>query len=81
MLLSDGVARQCQSVPRQFLPALNAATLVGRYEGPCCMPGMMWVQLAASVAASAAAAVAAAAAEQGVQVAGHQGPRGAGVAA
>ena len=62
MLVCDGVARrQCQKAYHGscLSPALNAATLVGRFEGPCYMPGM-WAQLVASVAASAAAAAAAA---------------------
>ena len=41
-------------------PPLDAAALVGRFVGPCCLPGL-WSQLAVSVAASAAAAAAAAA--------------------
>jgi hypothetical protein len=63
MLLCDGVARrQCQKAYHGscLSPALNAATLVGRFEGPCCLPGM-WAQLAASMAASSALAAAAAA--------------------
>ena len=39
-------------------PALNAATLVGRFVGPCCLVSM-WAQMAASTAASATALAAA----------------------